>query len=408
MLKPLDVKLDILNPEFRRDPRPTVARTHARGEIVPVKMPIFGEKLLAVSHGAVTEMLKDRHRFVQNPKNAGVTWLVQLQRWMPRTMRAVSNSMITQDDPEHRRLRGLVDQAFSRRGVEGLRGRIGEIADRLLDRMGEAPEPDLVEHFARRLPLMVIAELLGLPEEHHDKLHIWAQGFTKGSTLWSLAMTVPRIGRMGKYLRGQIAQARRAPRPGLLGELIRADADGDRLNDEELLAMVFLLFFAGHETTTHLVSVGTLTLLQNPETLARLREDLTLWPRAVEELLRHCSVVEMTKPRYVAEPGEFHGQELKYGQMIFAWLVSANYDPEVFDDPDRLNIDRDPNPHLAFGTGVHFCLGHQLARLEAQIAFERLFSRYPKLALAVPIAELSWKVNLGLRGLNAMPLKLAG
>jgi len=407
VLKPIDVRLELLSANYKRDPWPVLERLHARGEVVPAKMPIFGDVLLVVSHAGVTEFLKDKQRFVQNPANAGVSWLSGLQKWMPRTMRAVSNSMITQDDPEHRRLRGLVDQAFSRRGVEGLRQRIGVIADRLLDRMQASSQFDLVEHFSRRLPLMVIAELLGLPPEDHDQLHTWAQGFVKGTSLTSLAMTVPRLSRMGGYLRRQIVAARGAPRPGLLRELIAAEAGGDQLNDDELLAMVFLLFFAGHETTTHLISVGTLTLLQHRETLERAKRDASLWPRTVEELLRHTSVVEMSKPRYAAEPGNFRGVDLKRGQMMFASLAAANSDPGVFAEPDKFDIDREPNPHLAFGTGVHFCLGHQLARLEGQIALERLFARYPDVSLAVPEAELSWNTNLGLRGFTAMPVRLA-
>lgn len=406
MLKPVDVKAELLGADYKRDPRPTFERLHARGEIVPARMPLFGDVLLVVSHAGVAAFLKDPKRFVQHPANAGVSWLTNLQAWMPRTMRAVSGSMITQDDPEHRRLRGLVDQAFSRRGVEGLRGRIGEIADQLLDAVQASSRCDLVDQFARRLPLMVIAELLGLPKEDHDKLQIWAQGLVKGTSLMSLAMTVPRMSRMGGYIRRQIASTRARPRPGLLNELILAERHGDRLDDDELLAMVFLLFFAGHETTTHLITVGTLSLLQHPQTLARVKGDASLLAQTVEELLRFTSVVEMTKPRHNTLEGEFLGLQVRRGQMMFACLAAANFDPEVFDKPNRFDIDRTPNPHLAFGSGVHFCLGHQLARLEAQIALERLFSRYPDVSLAVCGQDLSWKTNLGLRGLKTMPVRL--
>lgn len=408
MLKSPDVKYNLVSADYKLDPRPTLARMHTQGEVIGVKFPFVGETRLVVSHTGVTEMLKDSRRFVQRPQNAGVKHRIGLQWWMPRTVKALGNSMIGQDDPEHRRLRGLVDEAFTRRGVEVLRGRIEDIADGLLDHMAHVPQPDLVEQFARRLPLMVIAELLGLPEEDHDKLHTWAQSFINGTSLMAIAMGVPRVLRMSRYLREKIKEARIAPRPGLLRELIAAEENGDRLSDDEMLAMVFLLFFAGHETTTHLISVGTLTLLKHEETRDRLIAQPELWPRAVEELLRWCSTVEFSKPRYVAEAGEFRGVKLGRGQTVFAGLAAANYDPEVFADPDRFDIDRDPNPHLAFGSGVHFCLGHQLARLEAQIAFERMFDRYPKLALAVPEAELSWKLNFGIRGLNAMPVSRHG
>ena len=408
MLKSPDVKYNLVSADYKLDPRPTLARMHTQGEVIGVKFPFVGETRLVVSHTGVTAMLKDSRRFVQRPQNAGVKHRIGLQWWMPRTVKALGNSMIGQDDPEHRRLRGLVDEAFTRRGVEVLRGRIEDIADGLLDHMANVPQPDLVEQFARRLPLMVIAELLGLPEEDYDKLHTWAQSFINGTSLMAIAMGVPRVLRMSRYLREKIKEARTAPRPGLLRELIAAEENGDGLSDDEMLAMVFLLFFAGHETTTHLISVGTLTLLKHGETRDRLIAQPELWPRAVEELLRWCSTVEFSKPRYVAEAGEFHGVKLGRGQTVFAGLAAANYDPEVFEDPNRFDIDRDPNPHLAFGSGVHFCLGHQLARLEAQIAFERMFDRYPKLALAVPEAELSWKPNFGVRGLNAMPVSRQG
>jgi len=405
VLKSPDVKYDLVSADYKRDPRPSLARMQTQGEVIRAKFPFIGETHLVVSHAGVTEMLKDSRRFVQRPQNAGVKRRIGLQWWMPRTVKALGNSMIGQDDPEHRRLRGLVDEAFTRRGVEVLRGRIEDIADGLLDNMAHVPQPDLVELYARRLPLMVIAELLGLPEEDHDKLHTWAQSFINGTSLAAIAMGVPRILRMSRYLREKIRAARTAPRPGLLRELIAAEENGDRLNDDEMLAMVFLLFFAGHETTTHLISVGTLTLLKHEQTRERLIAEPALWPRAVEELLRWCSTVEITKPRYVAEAGEFRGVLLGRGQIIFAGLAAANYDPEVFVDPERFDIDRDPNPHLAFGSGVHFCLGHQLARLEGQIAFERLLDRYPELALAVPETELLWKPNLGIRGLNALPVR---
>lgn len=407
MLKPLDTQIDLFSQDYKRDPRPTFERLHAQDEIVRVKFPLVGPTTLVVSHAGVVEMVKDRQRFVQHPHNAGRKSRMGMQWWMPRTARVIGNSMIGQDDPEHRRLRSLVDQAFSRRGVEGLRGRIVEIADELLDALETEPASDLVECYSRRLPLRVIAELLGLPQEDHDKLHVWAQSFVNDMSFSAIAMAMPRLLRMSRYLQAKIEEARSSPRPGLLSELINAEADGDRLNDDELLAMVFLLFFAGHETTTHLISVGALTLLQHPGTLERVRSDPSLWPKAVEELLRYCTPVEFTKPRYVAQSCEFRGFPLERGQTIFAGLAVADHDPGVFADPGRFDIDRDPNPHVAFGSGVHFCLGHQLARLEAQIAVERLFARYRDVSLAVQEAELSWKRHPGLRGLTAMPVRLS-
>ncbi len=398
---------DLASADYKRDPRDTLARIREGGDVVPIRLPFVGDTLLVVSHAGVNELLKNSKRFVQQPKNAGAKQRIGIQWWMPRTVQALGDSMIGQDDPEHRRLRGLVDQAFTRRGVEGLRDRVGEITDRLLDRMERERNVDLVDAFARRLPLIVIAELLGLPESDNDRLQLWTKGLINGTSFLAIAMAMPRLLFMSGYLRKQIDAARKAPRPGLLRELIAAEAGGQRLNDQELLAMVFLLFFAGHETTTHTLSVGTLTLLKHPELRDRLIAHPERWPVAVEELLRWCSTVEFSKPRYVAEGGDFLGTELERGQTIFAGISAANYDPLVFNEPGRFDIARNPNPHLAFGTGVHFCLGHQLARLELSVAFEKLFARFPNLRLGVAEDKLRWKTNLGVRGLLNMPVVLS-
>lgn len=399
-------EFDLMSQAYKRDPRSTLRELRDGGDVVPIKFPFIGATNLVVSHAGVTELLKDSKRFVQRPKNAGVKQRIGIQWWMPRTVRVLGDSMIGQDDPEHRRLRGLVDKAFSRRGVEVLRGAIEEIADQLLDDMERPSRVDLVDDYARRLPLMVIAKLLGLPDQDNDRLQTWTKGLVNGTSFAALAMAMPRLLFMSWYLQRQIKQARKSPRPGLLSELIGVEADGDKLNDDELLAMVFLLFFAGHETTTHTLSVGTLTLLQNPEIRNHLISAPEHWGSAVEEILRWCSTVEFSKPRYVAEAGEFHGVMLERGQTIFAGIAAANYDPRAFDDANSFNIDRNPNPHLAFGSGVHFCLGHQLARLELVIAFERLFTRFPDLNLSVAEDDLRWKGNLGIRGLLRMPVNL--
>jgi cytochrome P450 len=190
--------------------------------------------------------------------------------------------------------------------------------------------------------------------------------------------------------------------------LVQAEDEGDQLSENELLAMAFLLLVAGHETTVHLVGGGVLALLEAPEQKARLLADWSLAPAAVEELLRFVSPVQIAKPRYARHDLEFHGRPLRRGEMLIPMLASANADPARFDGPERLDVTRSPNPHVAFGTGMHFCLGAQLARVEAQVVLEKVFSRFPNLALAVPASALRYTGRIGMRALTALPVQLSG
>jgi len=209
-----------------------------------------------------------------------------------------------------------------------------------------------------------------------------------------------------KYVREQIEECRRQPREGLISELVRAEDDGDKLSEDELVSMVFLLLFAGFETTTHFIADSVIALEQNPEQKAFLLADpATRLERATEELGRYMTPVQSTKPRYVARDCEFFGQRLQRGENIVGFLAAANYDPAEFDEPDKLKLDRLPNPHLVFGSGIHFCLGMQLARVEAQSALTRLYARYPNLELAAP-DDLQWIQRFGLRGVFNLPVRL--
>jgi cytochrome P450 len=210
------------------------------------------------------------------------------------------------------------------------------------------------------------------------------------------------------YVREQIEECRRNPREGLISELVRAEQDGDKLSEDELLSMVFLLLFAGFETTTHLIADSVIALEQNPAQKAFLLADpAARMERAVEELGRYMTPVQSTKPRYVARDCTFFGQKLQRGENIVGFLAASNSDPAAFDEPDVLKLDRLPNPHLVFGTGIHFCLGMQLARVEVQSALSRLYARYPYLELAAP-DDLPWIERFGLRGVFALPVRLNG
>ena len=400
------LKIDLASQSFMRNPFPALARMRQAGPVVQLRLPILGKTWIATTHEAVTTVLKDDSTFVRSPKNAGKKQFAGMRWWMPRTLRVLGENMLGYDDPDHRRLRKLVDQAFNRQSVEGLRGRIGGLCDGLLDRLAGTGPVDLMEGLARPLPLAVICELLGLPEEDRPQFRRWVQALMSVTSLWGAVRFLPGLFRLVGYFRRHFEECRRQPRPGLMTGLVQAEQDGDKLSENELLAMAFLLLVAGHETTVHLIAGGVLALLEAPEQRARLLADWSLVPSAVEELLRFVSPVQVAKPRYVRRDLEFHGRALGRGEILIPMLAAANADPGRFDSPERLDLARAPNPHVAFGTGMHFCLGAQLARVEAQVVLEKLFTRFPNLSLAASGAALKYTGRLGMRALRALPVRL--
>ncbi|MCL4145758.1 UNVERIFIED_CONTAM: hypothetical protein GTU68_015929 [Idotea baltica] len=313
--------------------------------------------------------------------------------------------MLQKDGAEHRRLRKLVDGAFRRKEIEAWRPRIAVIADRLLDEWDASDDRDLVAHVARDLPLAVICELLGLPDADRPKFSRWMRSFSEMSSIWGFIRLLPAIGKINRYLTATFQERRAAePSDDLISTLVHAEDEGYRMTDDELLAMLFLLFVAGHETTTHLISGGVLALIQHPDQLRRLRDDPALMAPAVDELLRYVSPVEGTKPRFALHDTEFEGVSFKKGQFLMASLSAANTDPAAFEDPEMLDLGRQKNSHVAFGGGVHFCLGAWLAKAEMEVLLERLLARAPSLALAVPESELRWVERIGMRALKSLPL----
>jgi cytochrome P450 len=398
--------IDLTTQSFMRNPFPTLARLREAGPVVRLKLPFLGRTWMTTTHEAANEVLKDDRTFVRDSRNAGKRQPAGMRWWMPRTLRILNENMLGHDDPDHRRLRKLVDQAFNRHSVEGMRQRIGAICDGLLDQMTGAGAVDLMEGLARPLPLGVICELLGLPEEDRPRFRTWVKALMSATSLWGIVRFLPGLFRLVGYFRSHFEQCRRQPRAGLMTALVQAEQDGDRLSENELLAMAFLLLVAGHETTVHLIGGGILALLENPEQKVRLMADWSLVPSAVEELLRFVCPVQVAKPRYASRDLDLHGQSLRRGEIIIPMLAAANADPARFDQPDRMDITRAPNPHVAFGTGAHFCLGAQLARVEAQVVLEKVFTRFPNLSLAVPDSALVYTGRLGIRALTALPVRL--
>jgi cytochrome P450 len=284
---------------------------------------------------------------------------------------------------------------------------IVEIADRLLDRLDGRVEADLKAEYCRDLPLSVNCAQLGQPERDHDRFKSWLAGLRDTANIGAVIRAIPGVVSVVRYLRRVSRPGGGALPDGLIAALRDADTDGQTLSEDELVSMIFLLFGAGQETTTHLISGGLFVLLSREDQLRRLRGDPALMPLCVEECLRHVSPVQMTKPRFAVRDMVWQGRQFHRGDMFAALLAAANCDPARFERPHDLDISRHPNPHLSFGTGVHFCLGFQLARAEAAVAFERILARFPRMRLAVDPRELTWRKRLGIRALARLPVRLA-
>lgn len=400
------LNFDLLGARFKADPYPTLAVMRAVGPVLPTKLPIIGRTWVTTTYAATAGMVKDNALFVQEARHAGKSGVAGLRWWMPRSFRLLANNMLLKDEPDHRRLRKLVDQAFQRRHVRDMRGDIDRIADSIIDEFAGSHEVDLVSQFSRRLPLAVICELLGLPDKDRQLFSLWTRTAISIRSSFDMFRALLSMQKVVNYVREQIEECRRHPRAGLITELVRAEEDGDKLKENELVSMVFLLLLAGFETTTHLIGDSVWALEMNPAQKAYLFADPEgRMERAVEELARYNSPVQSTKPRHVARDTEFFGQELKRGELIIGLIAAANADPAEFEEPEKLKLDRFPNPHLVFSSGIHFCLGMQLARVEVQSALSRLYGRYPNLQLADP-DYLQWMARGGIRGLTSLPVRL--
>ncbi|MCC2654518.1 MAG: pksS [Microvirga sp.] len=397
---------DILSPEFHANPFPTLDRMRADGATVRLKLPIIGRTWFAVTYDSCAALLKDDATFARDPGNAGSRTQARILGFLPRTIGLLALNMLGHDDPEHRRLRGLVDQAFQRRTIQAMKPMITEIADRLLDKLTGRTQVDLVAEFCRDLPLWVICAMLGLPEQDHDRFKNWLGRLKDTADIAAVIRAIPGVIRVVRYLRRVSRPGGGALPDGLTVALRDAKTDGQTLSEDELVSMIFLLFGAGQETTTHLISGGLYALLSQEGQLAQLRSNPSLMPTCVEECLRYVSPVQMTKPRFAVRDVVWQGRQFRRGDMLAGFLAAANCDPAKFENPHVFDIRRHPNPHLSFGTGVHFCLGFQLARAEAAIAFERILTRFPDICLNRDAQKMVWRKRLGIRALAQLPVKL--
>jgi hypothetical protein len=390
------------DPALLADPYPLLRRLRT-------ECPVYrsGSRYVLTRYDDVATVLRDP-RFsakrqgrarpdASSPSHAGPTGVR-----MRAMMAFRGRQMLETDPPDHTRLRGLANHAFTARAIAGMRGRIQSLVDELLDQVGTRGEMDVIAALAHPLPVIVIAELLGVPPADRDRIRRWSEGaipFLDGFRN-PIAANAAWEG-FGDYLRGIIAARRAAPRDDLLTAFLTAEEGGSRLDEEELLAMCILLLIAGHETTTNLIGSGLLTLLRHPDQLALVRDDPARLASAVEEMLRYETPVQIAA-RVATEECVIAGVPIAAGTPLTLHLGSANRDPARFTDPDRFDIARAQGRHLAFGQGVHYCLGAALARMEGEIALGTMLRRLPDIRLAIP--DVEWRRTITWRGAVRLPV----
>jgi cytochrome P450 len=315
----------------------------------------------------------------------------------------VARHMLVSDPPDHTRLRTLVSKAFTPRAVARLRPRVEEITDDLLGGLPTGEVVDLLDSFAFPLPIAVISELLGVPYEDRERMRAWTKAFVSGAPSDVQQRASDEV---MAYFRTLVAGKRAVPTEDMLSDLVRVTDGGDRLSEDELVAMAFLLLLAGHETTVNLIGNSVLALVRHPDQMKALRADPTALPGAVEELLRYESPLHIATLRFTTEPVPLGNVEIPAGQFVMVSLLAANRDAERFAEPDRLDITRSAVGHLAFGHGIHYCLGAPLARLEAEVALGRLLARFETVTLAGDVHELRWRGSTLVHGLRNLPVRL--
>ncbi|MFF8289969.1 cytochrome P450 [Streptomyces sp. NPDC016309] len=390
----ITVELSEYGEDFTADPYPYYAKLRESGPVHHVRTPLGDELWIVVGHAEARAALADP-RLSKSPAAAGVQMLDE---------EVIGPNLLVVDPPDHTRLRKLVAREFTGRRVEALRPRVQAITDELLDAMEPHGHADLVEALAFPLPITVICELLGVPTADRDTFRTWSTEIVAPTSTEAGNAAVYAL---GGYLEALVEDKRRAgPADDLLSALLRTRAeDGDRLSAAELCAMAYLLLIAGHETTVNLISNGVRALLTHPDQLAALRADFGLLDGAVEEMLRYDGPVETATVRFALEPVPVGDTVIPRGAAVLAGLGAGDRDSARFPDPDRFDIRRDTGGHLAFGHGIHYCLGAPLARLEGRVAVRSLLERFPGLSLDPSAGPLDWLPGLLIRGVRRLPVR---
>ncbi len=397
------VAYDLFSKEFKTDPFPTYSRMRDEAPIFAHRAPDANTIWYITRYRDVLAVLQDNEHFCKDPRNAK-----PFNKPVRRTMvhRLINENMLFSDPPDHTRLRALVSQAFTPQRIDELSGFILSVANRLVDRFQGEREVNLMSSFALPLPVYVISRLLGIPSGDRNKVAHWSQAIiSPGSQNLNYSERKHRVRALTRYLSQMFILKQADPQDDLISALVHAEASGERLSETELSSMVVLLLVTGHETTVNLIGNGALALLQHPDQLALLHADDTLWEIAIEELLRYDGPVETSTSRWARKDICLGGQLIRRGDLVRVVLASANRDDEQFEAPNDLLITRSENKHLAFGYGIHYCLGAPLARLEARIALQTLFKRLPVLRLKLPANQLRWRAGVLFRGLQELEIR---
>jgi cytochrome P450 len=400
------MSFNIASSQFKANPYPIYAHLRAEAPVARVTLPDKRVAWLVTRYDDVLAGLRDE-RLVKNLGNAMPPDQQKKQPWVPGVFKPLERILTNLDGGDHRRLRALVQQAFTPRMVERMRVRAEQLSNELLDAVQSRGRMELIREYAMPLPATIIAEILGVPAADRHAFQRWTKALISASDspLFALRALLPIVSFL-RYIRKLVRERRSNPADDLVTALVRAEEAGDQLSEDELLATIFLLLVAGFETTVNLIGNGTLALLQHPDQMAKLRTDPALITSAVEELLRYANPVSTTTDRYTREELTIADTVIPRGELVMLVLASANHDERQFIDPEVLDITRAPNKHLAFGWGAHYCIGAPLARLEGQIAITTLLRRCPDLRLAAPPATLRWRPGLEMNGLKALPVGL--
>lgn len=393
-------KIDYWNHGFIRNPYPAYKEARESEPVYRFPMPNGQYAWIVTRYDDAVEVLNDA-RLVTNPP-----YLSDTDRPVgPPHQEIISRNLLSVNPSDHRRLRRLIQKAFTPRMIERLRGRIQQIADELLDRVQNKGAMNLIEDFAFPLPIIVICEMLGVPIEDQDRFREWSNTIMEG-------VNDPRFAQQSEevmiafvdYLKELIASRRQDLKEDLISDLIAVEDEGDVLSEQELYALVFVLIIAGHETTVNLIGNGVLALLEHSDQKEKLLGRPELILPAIEEILRYNGPAEVSNVRWATEDVEIRGKRIRKGEMLFVSFSSANRDPEQFPEPDSLDITREANQHIAFGKGVHYCLGAPLARLEGEIALGTLLRRMPNIRLSATANDLEWRAGMIIRGVKEIPV----
>jgi cytochrome P450 PksS len=394
---------DVTSSDFKSTAYRFYAELRRSAPVYAAKLPDSQTAWLITRYDDVNRALKDERLFKDKRKLGNRSGVAKVPRFLS-FLEAIEGNMLDVDPPDHGRLRGLVHKGFTPKRVEQMASRVERVSEELLGKAGKRGSIDLIHDYALPIPLTIISDMLGIPSRDQLRFHRWSNRIVAASASKSIFRVLPSVLRFFYYLRGVIARKRAEPEDDLISALIQAEEQSERLSADEVLAMVFLLVIAGHETTVNLIGNGTLALLQFPDQMERLRADPSLMRSAIEEMLRFYSPVEVATERYAGEPIEIEGVTIPKDGLVCPVLASANRDGSYFERPDDLDVGRENNRHLAFGDGIHFCLGAPLARLEGRIALERMLAHWPVIRLAVPAGELRFRPGLNLRGLQSLPV----